>query len=227
MNNGVCWVTWGKKQPDLLLRSVKSVKKTGLSTCLISSAPVQDKNYFDYIVPFQPEYSDCRCRVAALQELSPFDISLHLDTDTVLCHDVSFGFTMAERHGIACCIAPANDATTWHHLELYPKGMVQYNAGVLFYSKMAHKIFYEWLELNKEDAGIYKGQDQPGLAMALYKLRFNPFVLPHTWNFRPDFGHITGFGPVYIWHSPKPTPNGLGGLDGFWKLRGMKDCESR
>ena len=219
MKRGICWVTWGDNQPEHLWRSVKSAKFFGFSTCLITAAPIENGEMFDYIVPYTPDYFDARGRVAAFQELTPFDVTLHLDTDTVICRDVSYGFKMAERHGLGCCIAPACDATLWHKLESYPPGLVQYNAGALFFTNKCKRLFTEWRRLNKLNLSSISKQDQPGLAIAIYELGFNPYVLPHTWNFRPDFGHISGFGPIYIWHSQKPVPHGVGDLPGFWKFQ--------
>ena len=136
MTRGICWVTWGDSQPEHLWQSVKSAKFFGLSTCLITAAPIENGEMFDHVVPYTPDHFDAR-----------------------------------GRHG-----------------------------------------------LNKLNLSHINKQDQPGLAVVIYELGFNPYVLPHTWNFRPDFGHVSGFCPIYIWHSQKPVPHGVGDLPGFWKF---------
>ena len=54
----------------------------GLSICPITAAPIENREIFDHVVPYTPDHFDARGRVAAFQELTPFDVTLHLDTDT-------------------------------------------------------------------------------------------------------------------------------------------------
>ncbi len=47
--------------------------------------------------------------------------------------------------------------------------------------------------------------DQGSFALAVEQTGFNPFVLPHNWNFRPLW-HRSFFGPIKIWHDYSDPP---------------------
>jgi hypothetical protein len=59
-----------------------------------------------------------------MYDISPFETTLYLDTDTVICGHLNFGFEMADRHGIALCIAPFYTARRWD----LKFGDVEYNS---------------------------------------------------------------------------------------------------
>ena len=218
MTHGACWITWGDKQPDLLWRSVESARKFGLHTCLITDAPVERGHLFDDIRRFEPEFPDCRCRAAALIEYLPFDLTLVLDTDTVICKPVDYGFQQAKIHTLACCIAPASNAAQWHDIDTYGDCLPQYNGGVLFMSRAITPLLRQWRENNDPQLSRrFVGQDQPGLAAAIEELHMSPKVLPKEWNFRAGL-QTEGCGPVHIWHSPQPVPDALKHATGFWRL---------
>lgn len=219
---GVVWVTWGERQPADLWRSLASVRETnpGLRVCLITSAPIEHAAIplFDVVRERTINPPDCRGRAAVLHADSPFDTCLHLDTDTVVCSDLSYGFAMAERYGVACTTAPASDGVAWHKLDGLHADMVQYQAGVLFYRNPCQALS-AWAAHNRLlDGGRFSRQDQPGLMIALHEQLTPPYVLPRTWNYRPQF-YRDGFGPIRVWHGPGKPPK-LGRDTGFWQLKG-------
>jgi hypothetical protein len=199
------------------------VKRLGLATCLLCEHEPADARVkaFDLVRRFTPAVHDCRCRAGVLADGSPFDLTLMLDTDCAVLRDVSFGFELARRHGIALCIAAAANAVLCHGMAReYPADLVQYNAGVLFFDREAARpLLRRWSDyaLHRPLSHL-KTRDQPALAAAVYDERTNPFVLPPTWNLRPMFGQTAGFGPVTVWHAPWPVPPGLDGQQGFWRL---------
>lgn len=213
-SRGVVWITWGEKQPELLARSIHSVQQTNpdLGLCLITSCPETNmESWFGLglkVIRRDLEPRDCRCRAGALLD-SPFETTLHLDTDTVVLRDVSYGFHVAEKFGIALTIAPASDVQRWHKKTCLTEDVVQYQAGVIFYSKstvMSRRIIHRWDLCNtEEDLSRFDRQDQPGLAYAVACRDRTPYVLPRTWNFRPEF-YRDGFGPIRVWHSKQDVP---------------------
>jgi hypothetical protein len=221
-SKGAVWICWGNVAKDDLSRSVESVKKLGISTCIITNCDKSILPDVDMIINFEPVYNTCQDRVAQLIRSAPYDLCLHLDTDTEIQGGIEFGFDMASAHGLAICIAPAAFASRWHCMpDEYPIDLVQYNCGAFFFDKTnlsVQELFEKWAENISKPLSRMKNQDQPAFAAAVHETGFNPFVLPKNWNFRPDFGDINAFGPIKIWHSQKPFPVGIPNESNFWNL---------
>lgn len=159
-----------------------------------------------------------KCRMF---DLSPFEETLFLDADTVVLDRLDFGFDMALKHGVACCICECPWARRFTGL-LKRGDMVEYNTGVIFFTKRqrAQTLFSDWQEASLElgEAGsslTFVGKhglqlmplnDQASFAMAASET--SPFALPLNWNFRPIW-HKTFFGPLKVWHDKRPVPEGM------------------
>lgn len=155
---------------------------------------------------------------AAMADLTPYEQTLFLDVDTVVMGRLDFGFEMAERHGLACCICEAPLARRYAGLRDCGD-LVEYNTGVLFWTRKASPVFEAWRRRRHEvDSSIqFKlgGQvttmplnDQASFALAVRETGFNPFVLPMNWNFRPLWQR-SFFGPVKAWHDYADPPGPL------------------
>jgi FkbM family methyltransferase len=212
---GVVFVVWGDFDAGVLRRSVDSLRAHHeFPICVISDA---DK----------PELAQCADQVIihdrldrelkakdVIYDLSPFDVTLFLDCDTVILDDLSFAVRMAERHGLAVCIAPTSRLADYplELPELTTPDAVVYNTGVILFRKSPKvaELFAEWRARNDS---LDCRCDQPGFSLAVEKTEFNPYVLPRTWNFRPAnrFGplNVDGHGPIRIWHSYSPPPSDL------------------
>jgi len=219
---GVIWICWGSPNIQNLEKSVSSALKFGLSTCIISDGNQTDLPKVDHYIKYSPMHFSSQDRVEQLLEHSIFDLCVHLDSDTIIIEDPSFGFEMAEKHGIALSIAPASFASRWHEMpEEYPTDLIQYNCGVIFYdskSEIIRRLFLKWKENIERPLSRMQCQDQPAFAAAIYELGINPCILPKNWNFRPDYGDENCFGPIIIWHSSKKFPDHLVKKKNFWSL---------
>lgn len=213
---GAIWVTWGKPSDDLKT-SVDSVARTNpdLGRCLFTDGDHDYGGAFTHVIPFKPSTLDCRCRALQLAR-TPFDVSVHLDTDTVVMGDLGFGFEVARTHGLACSIAPAGVGGEWHGMPApYPSCLPQYNAGVLFFDRSMRWLMLEWARRNKvASLSRFPRQDQPGLAAAVWDHNVCPYVLPQNWNFRPDVPSaprtVYWQGAIKVWHSKLPAPESPG-----------------
>jgi len=151
---------------------------------------------------------------AAMLDLSPFDETLFLDLDTVVLGNLDFGFQKATQFGLALSICEA----PWG--KRYPKifigDEIEYNTGVIFFTKTAKIVFDSWKELaatidssilGVDERGIYTmpANDQGSFALAVEQTGLNPFILPLNWNFRPNW-HRSFFGPIKIWHDYSDPP---------------------
>lgn len=149
---------------------------------------------------------------AQMYELSPFDETLFLDSDTRVLGDLTFGFDMAARHGLAVAIAPACLARRqWAESPgaraQVGRDLVEYNSGVIFFRKgpRNRELFETW----RTSADDYGPLDQWGFAQAIFDTGRNPFVLPQNWNFRAIPRIAPVFGPIKIWHTRKPLPENV------------------
>jgi len=198
MPRGALYIVWGDDQESLLKRSLASLR------AVHPDLPVHVAR-LDEPASLLSKSQMC--------ELSPFDETVFLDADTVVLGDLSFGFDMAQRHGLACCVCECPWARR------YPSiggDVVEYNTGVIFFTKAAAPIFLQWGRWNDvidssitwTDGGIKKRMpynDQAGFARAVSSLECNPFVLPMNWNFRPIW-QWSWFGPLKVWHDRGGVP---------------------
>ena len=158
---------------------------------------------------------------AKMFDLSPFDDTLFLDIDTVVMGDLSFGFTLMERYGLAAAICEAPYARRFKGLA-DAGDLIEYNTGVLWFDKTSNIIadfFRRW----KYHAAVmpssvkYIGpngpaemalNDQASFAAAVWDAKLNPATLPMQWNFRATW-QKTLFGCVKIWHHYDDPPECL------------------
>jgi len=151
-------------------------------------------------------------------ELSPFEQTAFLDNDTVVMGNLDYGFEKAGQFGLSCVINECPWARRYSDPRL-SGDMIEYNSGVLFFTRKAKLVFDAWEKLfPTTDASIVhlKGNknclmpvaDQESLALALEQTGFQPFILPYNWNFRPSW-HRSLFGPIKIWHSYYDIPEEL------------------
>jgi hypothetical protein len=194
---GVLYMLWGDKAKQAQRHSFASLKKfhPDLPVEIIelqSSDPVKSL-----------------LEKARMMSLSPFEETLYLDVDTTVMDNLDFGFEKAAKFGLACCICESPWAKRYHKNEF--GDAIEYNTGVLFFSKLAKPLFDKWQELAPvfnsqiimaapQGPGYMPHNDQGSFAAAVELTGINPFVLPLNWNFRIDY--MNQFvGPLKIWHS--------------------------
>jgi hypothetical protein len=198
---GVLYIVWGEKAEDALSNSIEALKETNPDLPHKIIRVGEGGRLLDKSKMFH---------------WSPFDTTLYLDADTQVLSDLSFGFDMAERHGLALCI---NECPWARRYKPLGGDDIEYNTGVMFFSREAENIFRHWEELAYEiDSSIdfqSNGQDfrmpendQASVAMAIKQAGINPFVLPMNWNFRPMF-HKSWFGNIKVWHSYEPIDKAI------------------
>lgn len=161
---------------------------------------------------------------AAMLDLSPFDETLFLDLDTVVLGRLDYGFEKAIQHGVAIAICES----PWgrRYPKIFQGDQVEYNTGVIFFTKQAKNVFDQWkvfassvdssiIFVSDGQSAIMPANDQGSFALAVDEIKFNPFVLPLNWNFRPMF-HKSFFGPVKIWHDYSDPPSIFNELTAYY-----------
>jgi len=214
ISRGIIAVFWGDEVHLPIDRLRKSIKK------------------FHPELPFELIKLDAReddprslARKAEMFDLSPFDQTLFLDIDTVIMGDLSFGFAKANVHKLALCICEAPWARRYP--ALFSGDQIEYNTGVIFFSRESKPVFDAWKELAKShDSSLHfvsdgkpavmPHNDQGSFALAIEKCGINPFILPLNWNFRPIW-HKTFFGPIKVWHDYSDPPRELSELNAYYE----------
>lgn len=217
-------VVWGKTHLNDLENNIKNYK-VDLNHFLITDNNsvnfIKDKSLFkDIIIVKFNTKGNIRC--------SEFFLHLHkipkeyenivfLDSDTIVLENIDLGFKVAKRFGMGIVIAPHADLnfymkTSIINRELDSSDYPVYNSGVVFFNRynqsvlnvleeyynLSRKIETE-LKQNDKSAVEAAVSDQTMLSMAIAKLKFNPYSLDCTYNYR-HFGEIIS-GKVKIWHS--------------------------
>lgn len=218
LKEGIVYVAWGEKVLDELEQSRLSAAKFGYPICLITDEETKvDESRYDFIIRHKFDHRlKGLCRKSVIYDLSPFETTLFLDTDTVVFYNIDYGFDRARRYGMCLSFAPVFvlDKTN----AVCDDGAVIYNTGVIFFdkNKEVKKVFDGWkhlCELHDTD------NDQPLFCVSVDLNQFNPHTLPHTWNFRAQFSernlHING--PLRIWHSRQPVPKNIVEYNRQWR----------
>ena len=215
MSRGVLYILWGERAEAALKRSIASLQ------ALHPELP-----YEVHRLPPETDGFKGLLEKSRMMELSPFDETLFLDADTVVLDRLDFGFAQALRFGLACCICECPWARRYRGLP--NDDAVEYNSGVLFFTRAAEPLFRRWRELTPEidsaiDFVMPNGQhvvmphaDQGAFAKAVAEWDRAPFVLPLNWNFRPSW-HWTFFGPIKIWHDYTDPPPQLAQLNASYR----------
>lgn len=197
MTRGVLYVKWGRLLDRMLERSIRSLQ-----------AVHPELPHHVHELPATARLTD----KSRLAELSPFDQTVYLDADTIVLDDLSYGFAKAEQFGLACSICECPYARRYG----LSGDLVEYNTGVLFFTRRAAPILNEWPRYAAEYDGVIPFQldgrpvrtspnDQAGFAKAVEESGVAPFVLPQNWNFRPQWQR-SFFGPIKVWHDYQDVP---------------------
>jgi len=215
VSRGVLYLVWGDKAETAVNRSIRSLKEfhPELDYKIRRLAP--DTNQWSGLL-----------EKSSMMEFSPFDETLFLDADTIVFDRLDFGFAQALRFGLACCICECPWSRRYRGLP--NDDGVEYNTGVLFFTRGPEPLFRRWKALSSVvDSGIdFLGpsgtrglmpyNDQGSFAKAISEWHHTPFVLPINWNFRPVW-HRTFFGPIKIWHDYHDPPPAIGQLSAIYR----------
>ncbi len=157
---------------------------------------------------------------ARMGEFAPYDTTLYLDADTVVLGSLGFAFQKAEQHGVAVAICECPWARRFNSCESVGRDMVEYNTGVIAWSRKAKELMNRWKRLSmsvgasmrfhneRQEIATMHNNDQASFALAMEQTMTNPFVLPCNWNYRPKW-QKSFWGPIRIWHDEKPPPQAL------------------
>jgi len=210
---GVIYIVWGDQADGMLERSKKSLQQHH------PELPVEVVR----IKEANNSVAGMRSK-SRMMSLSPFAETLFLDADTVVFGRLDFGFEMAERYGLACCLAD----NPWQRRHLGVHGdACEYDTGVLFFGAGAKPVFDAWTRLAPHvnvpvsvvvDGRVEhrSGDERLGFAYALEQAAFAPFVLPLNWSFSARCQR-TFFGPIKLWRGDGAVPAALAIVNDYYE----------
>jgi hypothetical protein len=213
MNKGIISIYWGDEEKLPIKRLKESVKK------------FHPELEHKFIKLDAPEKNATSLNLKSqMFDLSPFEETLFLDIDTVVLDKLDFGFEKAREFGIALSICESPWAKRYS--KVFSGDQIEYNTGVIFFTKKSKIVFDEWKSvadsIDSSHLGVINGEiynmtanDQASFALAIENSRFNPFVLPLNWNFRPIW-HRSFFGPIKIWHDYSDPPKLFSELNDYY-----------
>ncbi|WP_265595671.1 hypothetical protein [Verrucomicrobium sp. BvORR106] len=131
---------------------------------------------------------------------SPFEKTLHLDTDTYVCDDCSEIFEALNHFEIAVVHDPWRSDLA---IETLPQSLPTINGGVIAYriTPSVRALLESWPRIHKEKFACGTRQNQPSLREAVYLSDARVLILPPEYNLR--VWHpvaIGGFSKVKIIH---------------------------
>lgn len=236
MKRAIVWFCWGERFVSEAIDSARSAAAIEADRVLITDAEgatyANGNPAFTSIVQTQLIHAN-NLEKSRLVDLLPdgYDTFLFLDSDAKILGDVSLGFAMAERHGIAMASAPNynlpeffNFARIMREVGVEPADQIMYNSGVIFFHLTAavRQALERWRDLCATiGAKNYFSRDQPFLTLALEQCGVTPYVLSPLYNYR-GLGEYA-VGNIHIWHSHFAPPPDLNEFENAWPARRFAD----
>jgi hypothetical protein len=212
LSRGVVYIATGRDYIQEACLSAKSLKEhnESIHTTIFSDTNFESP-FFDQVETIDDPSYDFGDSVID-PEMTPYDRTLFLDTDTYICEDISDIFEVLDNFDIAAAHNPGS--RTAIHGEYkpsdIPKAFPQYNTGVILFkdNPNTQDFFENWSEIyinNKSKMAI--GLNQPAFREALYKSDLRISTLPSEYNLRVRYDGSVGFmtDSVKIVHGRHPA----------------------
>lgn len=187
---GVIYVATGEKFVAEAEASLSTLRQSnpGLPAVLLTDAPpARAAGLWDEVM-VDPGLQGQGGRSKLHMDRAPWERCLFLDTDTMVCGDLSAGFALLDRFDFA-----GEHSHSGHHYEVagLPTSFPEINSGVLFWKKNAstQALFERWRELYDADAKKYGGRkwDQKSLRQAVWESEVRFTNLPMSYNLMTYF----------------------------------------
>lgn len=204
-SHGILYIAAGPRHFGEMLQSAQSVRRCHpeLPMALITDQPPPQLNLFDEILPLEnPRYSFID-KIAPLAR-SPFERTVFLDTDTLVCHPIDDLFELLEKFEFAVSHAPLRHDRPF----VTPNCFTELNTGVIAYRKTPGvlRLLEEWLRLYEEEVAATgkMDSDQPAFRQALWESDIRFYLLAPDYNLRTVMPAASGRGHVRILHGRAP-----------------------
>lgn len=210
VRRGVVYIATGRRHLGEMLVSAGSVRRhmPGLPIILFTDQTDFQNDLFSEILPIENPRHSFIDKIAPLSN-SPFDRTVFLDTDTLVCAPIDDLFEVLDRFELAVSRAPLR-----HDREFStPNCFTELNTGVMAFRKTGSVVamLQEWLnvyEREVEQTGRMDS-DQPAFRDALYRSSVSFYVLPQEYNLRTVMPAAVGRCTVRIIHGRAPDMDEL------------------
>lgn len=197
MSTGILYMVTGERYLDEARRSAESASAVmpDVERAIATDATDADLAIFDQVIEYEFERQEIDGRSWLMNStippnLSPFDRTLYLDSDTYLAADVTEVFELLEDFDLAMCPSPKRT-----QVQALPEPWYRFNCGVIAYrdTPNVRSFLDRWNEiyrrhLHERDDPI----DQPSYAEALAETELRWFNLPRQYNVRvPRRGQLS------------------------------------
>lgn len=182
MSFGVVYVATGSKYIKEAKTSIESLHKhmSNISVTVFSDRKFECEGVDNLVQLENPRY-DYGDSIVDLEKV-PYERTLFLDTDTIVCDDISELFQSLDRFDFAATHTPGK---RYYTAEEVPESFPLYNSGVFLFKKNSRtkELFELWrqfyLQTVKQNREKY---NQPSLRKALYFSNVNILTLPREYN---------------------------------------------
>ena len=118
--------------------------------------------------------------------LSPFDLTIFIDTDTYLAEDISNLFELLGKYDFLAAYAPGREQGRFG--DKIPPYFPEFNTGLIGFTKSqeAKGVLKSWSEIYKDQISqnLNPPHDQPAFREALFLSDATVYCLPEEYNFR-------------------------------------------
>jgi len=202
---GIVYIATGRRHLGEMLISARSVRRhmPDLPIVLFTDQKDLPAGVFDEVRPIANPRHSFIDKIAPLRE-TPFERTLFLDTDTLVCAPVYDLFELLDRFDLALSRAPLRHDRPF----VTPDCFTELNTGVMVYRTTAavDALFESWLRLyEKEVAETGKmDSDQPAFRAAIHQSDVRFYILPQEYNLRTVMPAAVGRYTVRIIHGRAP-----------------------
>ncbi|HEY8902511.1 MAG TPA: hypothetical protein VIM48_02315 [Chthoniobacterales bacterium] len=200
-SRGILYIATGRRHLEEMLVSVRSVRRHMPELPIVLHTDQSDlpEGLFDEVRHIASPRHSFIDKIAPLCE-TPFERTIFLDTDTLVCAPIPDLFDVLDRVDMAAAHAPFRSDAPF----TTPNCFVELNTGVLAYRRTPEMValFQDWLRLYEEDFAR-TGQlesDQHAFREALYRAKVSVYVLPPEYNLRTVMPAFVGRSRVRIIH---------------------------
>lgn len=207
-SRGVLYVAIGESFRQEARRSLASLRRWHPDwpvTLVTDEVDAAGLEAFDRVVPCDPSTSGCGSKVSAMRS-TPYERTLFLDTDTIVCAPLAGLFDLLDRFDFAasleyCGLTGPTRAVAAHHEVHPPELFPEFNTGVVLFqrSEAMLSVLDHWKTLYDTYRRCGVTADQPSFRAAVYESEARYVTLPFEFNFRPLWTTAV-YGPVRILH---------------------------
>ncbi len=202
MSYGILYIATGEDYIKEAKISAQSVQEHNpeINTAIATDEPLSSQ-LFEQIIPVDDLEENFSASNISPQ-LSPYDKTVFLDTDTYVTGDINGLFDLLEKYDLAVAHAPNKN-----NIPGLPDPVVEYNTGVIAYrnTDKVNSFLTKWEETYKnwkENMNIVR--NQPSFTKCIYDSDISVYTLPSEYNVRTTFpGYVAR--DVKILHGRQPA----------------------